>query len=142
LSDVGECSADEFEALAAFVVNNMVMILRVFCAIFSLAVAAAGWYYMFYSRAADKLGAVEDQAINQKRSRLRRIGGFAMFLLAVFLFAGSHSVDEKTSPLAFLVIWITVFILLFVIVVLALVDVRLTARLRRRRLNPPTGMRD
>ena len=67
-----------------------------------------------------------------------RIGGFAMFLLAVFLFAGFHTVDEKGSPLGFLLVWITVFILLFLIVVLAYVDVRLTARLRRRRLNPPS----
>jgi hypothetical protein len=104
---------------------------------FSLIVAVAGWYYMFYSRAAQKLGAVEDQQINVRRSRLRRIGGFAMFLLAVFLFAGFHTVDAKASPLAFMLVWIAVFLLLFVIVVLALVDVRLTGRLRRSRLNPP-----
>jgi UDP-N-acetylmuramyl pentapeptide phosphotransferase/UDP-N-acetylglucosamine-1-phosphate transferase len=106
---------------------------------FSLLVAIAGWYYMFYSRAAEKLGAIEEQQINQKRSRLRRIGGFVMFLLAVFLFAGVHTVDEKSTPVGFLSVWLMVFLLLFLIVVLALVDVRLTARLRRRRhLNPPS----
>ena len=93
---------------------------------------------MFYSRMAEKLAPIEEQQINRRRSRLRRIGGFFMFLLAVFLFAGFHTVDEKGSPLGFLLVWITVFILLFLIVVLALVDVRLTARLRQRRLNPPS----
>jgi len=56
------------------------------------------------------------------------------------MFAGFHTVDEKSSPIAFLLVWVTVFILLFLIVALALIDVRLTARLRRAksRANPPS----
>ena len=65
--------------------------MHAFTSIFSLLVAAAGWYYMFYSRMAEKLAPIEEQQINRRRSRLRRIGGFFMFLLAVFLFAGFHT---------------------------------------------------
>jgi drug/metabolite transporter (DMT)-like permease len=88
--------------------------------VFSLLVAIAGWYYMFYSRAAQNLSAIEDQQVNRKRMRLRRVGGFFMFLLAVFLFAGMHTVDAKGSPAGFLLVWITVFVLLLMIVILAL----------------------
>lgn len=105
--------------------------------IFSLLVAAAGWHYLFYSRAATKLVQVEDQATNLRRARLRRIGGFSMLILGVLFFAGFYSVDAKHSPAAFVAIWICVFALLFLVVFLALIDVRLTARLRRSRTKLP-----
>lgn len=106
--------------------------------IFSLLVGACGWYYLFYSRAARKLEGVEDDATNRRRGRLRRIGGMTMLLLAVFIYAGFYTVDAKHSPAAFLLTWVVVFVLLFLIVLLALVDLRLTARLRRNRTKPPT----
>jgi len=96
-------------------------------------VAAAGWYYMFYSRAVANLSSIEDQAINRRRLRLRRAGGFIMFLLAIALFAGFHSVDSATSAQAFVLVWLSVFILLLVIVLLAMVDLRLTWHLRNNR---------
>jgi len=65
----------------------------------------AGWYYMFYSRAAHRLGAIENNAANLRRIRLRRVNGFIMFLLAVGLFAGVWSVDHLHTPGAFLIIW-------------------------------------
>ena len=99
--------------------------------ILSLLIAVAGWFYMFYSRAAHRLGVIESAPANLRRIRLRRINGFAMFLLAVGLFAGVWSVDPKRTPSLFVFIWVGVFLLLFVVVVLALIDVRLTARLRR-----------
>jgi drug/metabolite transporter (DMT)-like permease len=106
--------------------------------IFSLLVGVAGWYYLFYSRAAEKLGAIENQQVNRHRSRLRRIGGFVMLLLAIATYAGFYTFDPKHAPTAFVFTWISVFVLLFLVVFLALMDVRLTAQLRRKRPIPPT----
>lgn len=105
----------------------------VFSTIFSLLIAAAGWYYMFYSRAAASLNGIEDENLNKRRQRLRQIGGFIMILLAVALYAGFHSVDPTTSAQAFLLIWFGVFVLLFAVLMLAMLDLRLTWRLRHRR---------
>jgi drug/metabolite transporter (DMT)-like permease len=107
--------------------------MHAFTSIFSLLVAAAGWYYMFYSRAASNLTGIEDERLNHRRQRLRQIGGFVMLLLAVALFAGFHTVDAKTSAQAFLLVWMAVFLLLMTIVLLAMVDLRLTWKLRHRR---------
>src|SRR5260221_7699665 len=98
--------------------------MNVLSTIFSLLVAAAGWYYMFYSRGAASLSGLEDQGLNDRRRRLRRIGGFVMFLLAAAFFAGFHTVDANDSAAAFLIVWMGVFLLLFTIVLLALLDLR------------------
>ena len=42
-------------------------------AIFALLVAAAGWYYLFYSKAAIGLRGIEDDRQNRLRVRLRRL---------------------------------------------------------------------
>ena len=105
--------------------------MKVLTAVLSLLAATAGWYYMFYSIAAQKLCGIEEQSINLRRIRLRRTGGFAMFLLAVLMFAGVWSVDERGSPGAYLLIWFGVIALLLFIMILALLDLRLTAKLRR-----------
>ena len=100
--------------------------------IFALLTGAAGWYYLFYSRAAQRLAVIEHQALNNRRIALRRVGGAAMLMLGGFFFAGFAAFDDpQLTPTRFLVIWLTVFALLIVIVVLALVDLRLTRRLRR-----------
>ena len=101
--------------------------------IFSLLVGAAGWYYMFYSRAALKLSGVEGEQRSRLRQRFRQANGFVMLLLAVALYAGFNSVDPATGPHAFVSVWFSVFVLLLIIVLLALVDVRLTWRLRHAR---------
>ena len=106
--------------------------------IFSLLVAAAGWYYMFYSRAALKLSAVEGEQRNRLRQRCRQANGFVMFLLAVALYAGFNTVDPQASAQAFLTVWLCVFVLLLVIVLLALVDLRMTWRLRHHRRRTAT----
>lgn len=111
----------------------------VFSTIFSLLVAAAGWYYMFYSRAVANLSSIEDEAINRRRLRLRRAGGFIMFLLAIALFAGFHSVDSATSAQAFVLVWLSVFVLLLSVLLLAMADLRLTWKLRRNRLGRASG---
>jgi 4-amino-4-deoxy-L-arabinose transferase-like glycosyltransferase len=105
----------------------------VFSTIFSLLVAAAGWYYMFYSRAVANLSGIENESLNRRRQRLRRIGGFVMFVLAIALFAGFHSVDSSTSAQAFVLVWLAVFLLLLTVLLLAMADLRLTWKLRRGR---------
>jgi UDP-N-acetylmuramyl pentapeptide phosphotransferase/UDP-N-acetylglucosamine-1-phosphate transferase len=102
-------------------------------AIFALLVAAAGWYYMFYSKAAHRLAEVEDQRLNQRRIRLRRVCGLAMFLLAICFFTLFWTFDLEQSRLAFALMMLAVMILLAAVLILAMIDVRLTYRLRQRR---------
>jgi UDP-N-acetylmuramyl pentapeptide phosphotransferase/UDP-N-acetylglucosamine-1-phosphate transferase len=98
--------------------------------IFALIVAAAGWFYMFYSRAANRLAAVEDQKINRKRVLLRRVGGFAMVVLGACFYAGYYATDPKQPTRAFATLWFVVLMLMMLIMVLGLIDLRLTRRLR------------
>ena len=91
----------------------------------------AGWYCLFYSRAAQRLGAIEEQTVNRQRVRLRRANGLAMVVLAGLYFAlywmmGDR--DQGAWPL--LIVCLGIFLALFVIVLLALIDVRLTWKLR------------
>src|SRR5688572_31967441 len=69
--------------------------------IFALTVAAAGWYYMFYSQAASRLAGVESETVNRRRVRLRRLNGLMMFLLGIFFFAGFFAVDLDRPTVAF-----------------------------------------
>jgi cytochrome bd-type quinol oxidase subunit 2 len=105
----------------------------VFSTFFSLLVAGVGWYYMFYSRGALGLQGIEEETLNRRRQALRRFGGFVLLLLGVALFAGFHTVDSTTSAQAFVLVWMSVFILLLVVLLLAMADLRLTWKLRRRR---------
>lgn len=89
----------------------------------------AGWYYLFYSQAAVLLGAIEAPALNLRRRRLRRANGVVMLVLAVLLYAGT---DERNTPQSFVLVWLGVLVLFFAFVALAVMDLRLTARLRRR----------
>jgi drug/metabolite transporter (DMT)-like permease len=102
--------------------------------VLSLMIGIAGWYYLFYSRAAEKLAAVESHRLNRLRVWLRRAGGVVLLLLAPVFFAGFHTVDPRDDPQAFVGIWVCVMALLGVNVLLALVDVGLTWKLRRQRL--------
>ena len=101
-------------------------------AIVSLVVAAAGWFYMFYSRAAQHLGEFENDRRNIRRIRLRRVGGFMMFCLAVAFFVGFQPYVWRSDVVA-LIVWMVVMFLLLAIVVLGLIDLRLTWQLRRPR---------
>lgn len=106
--------------------------MRHLAGIFALLTGAAGWFYLFYSRAAHRLHGIEDQRINARRIALRRVGGVAMLLLGGFFFAGFYAFeDPHQTPTAFLAVWLTVFALLAALVVLALIDLRLTRQLRR-----------
>jgi len=106
--------------------------MKFFPAIFSIIIAAAGWYYLFYSPAASRLAGIESNANNSRRQWLRRANGIVLFALAISFFAGFYTVDVDSNPHAFVLVWLTVFALLFTAVVLALLDVRLTAKLRRQ----------
>ena len=107
--------------------------------ILSVLTGVAGWYYLFYSKAADQLADLEDQRLNRRRIRLRRIGGGVMLGLAVGLYVGFYAADERAHPWLFVIVWSAVMILIAMLVVLALLDVRLTYRLRTHRLRAKRG---
>jgi hypothetical protein len=109
--------------------------MRIVADILALLCGLAGWYYLFYSRAATRLAGLEAPRQNALRIGLRRISGVAMFLLGVALLAGTNYVDDQINPRAFLAVWISVLLLLATILLLALADMRLTLRLR----NGPRG---
>jgi drug/metabolite transporter (DMT)-like permease len=108
--------------------------MRYLAGIFALLTGAAGWFYLFYSRGAHGLSGIEDQRLNGRRIALRRVGGLAMLLLGGFFFALFYAFeDPHRQPALFLGVLVAVFLLLIVLVVLAMIDVRLTRRLRRDR---------
>jgi UDP-N-acetylmuramyl pentapeptide phosphotransferase/UDP-N-acetylglucosamine-1-phosphate transferase len=108
-------------------------------AILSLLTGVAGWFYMFYSKAAEGLGHVEEQRINNHRIRLRRVGGAVMLVLAALMYIGWYAVSLDPPTLAAAGVWLAVLVLLALLSVLAMVDMRLTLRLRRRRLVATRG---
>jgi hypothetical protein len=97
-------------------------------ALFALLTGVAGWHYLFFSKAAAHLAGIEAQRLNLRRVRLRRVGGAAMVLLAILFYAGFNTHE---NPQAFVAIWTGVLFMLALIMVLALIDVRLTWRMRR-----------
>jgi hypothetical protein len=107
--------------------------LRIFC----IVVMAAGWYYLFYSRAAERLSNLESRPTNLTRVRLRRIGGFVIMLLGASLYVGFFGVSWEPPTRAFATVWLFVFALLAAAVVLAMADVMLTNKIRRQPPPPP-----
>jgi len=103
---------------------------KAFCAIFSLLIAAAGWYYMFYSQAASRLGSIESANTNSLRVWLRRVNGLLMFMLAVCFFAGFFAVDMERPTRMTAWVWLAVCFLVLALLALGMIDLRLTWRLR------------
>lgn len=101
--------------------------------ILSLLIAAIGWYYMFYSRAAKNLQGIEARQINFKRVLCRRINGGLIMVLGILVFTGS----QNLRPLVFVVVWILAMVFLATSIVLAMVDVRLTWKLAQSRRRGP-----
>ena len=101
-------------------------------AIFSLLVGAVGWYYLFYSQAAKRLETIEDERNNRLRLMLRRVNAIVTLLLAVGIAVGSYKFEPHRDPTEFIVTWSAVMLLLLVFVTLALIDLRLTWKLRRQ----------
>ena len=98
--------------------------------IFSLLVLFAGWYYLFYSSAAHRLSAIEESNVNRYRVRLRRLNGLVMMLLAVIFYAAVRTIAPRTRMLAWALV--SILLLLAAMLLLALIDLQLTRRLRRK----------
>lgn len=110
--------------------------------IFALLVAAAGWFYLFYSRAAERLEGLEAAELNRKRRVIRRVGGVAMCLLGVAFFAGSYTFSPETQQVAFVAVWLVVMLLLVIVTASGLLDLRLTIKLRNARRQRSTDRED
>ncbi len=109
-------------------------------AIFALLVAAIGWYYLFYSRAASRLSSIEEEKSNRLRGLLRRINAILMLVMAVGIALAMYKFNRDETYEQFLLVWLAILLLLIVVIVLGLIDVRLTWKLRQtlRDRNRPT----
>ena len=102
-------------------------------AILCLMIGAAGWYYLFYSRAAQRLGAIEAADANRWRVLLRRLNGLLMLALAGLVYiAAATDIPEKSPSLAAGLLFAIVAVL-GLCVLLAWIDIRMTINLRNRR---------
>jgi hypothetical protein len=106
--------------------------MALFSAVFSFAVAAIGWYYLLFSRAAGWLDGVEAHPDNRLRAALRRCGGACMFLLGVCFFALIRLVNLNSPGAKAAGLLLAVLLLLATMTLLAAADLRLTWKLRRR----------
>ncbi len=97
----------------------------------ALVVGAAGWWYLFYSSGAARLGGFESDQANRSRVRLRRANAMVMLLLAVGVAVGIYGVGAE-RPVTYLAVWGAVMALLIVFMILALLDLRLTWRLKEQ----------
>lgn len=107
--------------------------MHVLAASFAVLVGAAGWFYLFYSRAGSQLGAVEGLPRNRLRTRLRRVGGLSMLALAAVFYTAFRLTPTEpgiAAPRGAGVAWLIVIVLLAVVLALGLVDVLLTKHLR------------
>ena len=96
--------------------------------IFALLVAAAGWYYLLYSQAALRLHGVEDEARNRLRVHLRRVGGVVIMLLAAAFYAMFVMLRRERFVAAGVLVMVVMF-LMGAVIVLGIVDLRLTRKL-------------
>jgi hypothetical protein len=100
--------------------------------ILSLTVAASGWYYLFYSRAAHRLEKLEDRRLNLARIRCRRAAGGLLSIMGILMFIGAQrQAEPEHHPRTYIAIWMGVMALLLVIVILAMIDLRLTLKIRQ-----------
>jgi hypothetical protein len=109
--------------------------------ILALLIAAAGWHYLFHSTAAQRLAGVEEERLNRVRVRLRRAGGVVLLVLGPTFYAGFRTLLPETqfNPATFVGLWLSVLGLMGLMVILALVDVRLTLKLRRHQQRAGAG---
>jgi hypothetical protein len=101
-------------------------------AILALLVAAAGWYYAFYSSAAGKLSGIERPSANRLRVRLRRINGCLMIVLGALFFILASALEQKWRPLTIGWLTLSVLVLLLPIAALVMIDLSLTRRMREK----------
>ena len=107
------------------------MIMEVLAGILALLIAAAGWYYLFYSRAAQNLSAIEGNESNRRRVFLRRTNGFLMCALAVVFYIGVAALARSDLKL-FVWMMFAVLALMAALLVFGLIDLRLTHALRKQ----------
>ena len=98
-----------------------------------LIVAATGWHYLFYSRAVKVLEDLETRELHLRRVLCRRINGGLFIVLGVLTFCGTQSL----RPALFVFVWLAVMAILALIIVLAIVDLRLTSKLARSQPGGP-----
>ena len=106
-------------------------ITRALPGILAMLVGVAGWFYLFYSRAAANLSSIEDTKLNARRTNLRRIGAVVMLTLSILIAVGSYGFNPEHPTAQFFILWLVVIALLVMMMILGLIDVRLTYRLRR-----------
>ena len=109
----------------------MTYAMRALPAIFALLVGAIGWYYLFFSKAASRLGSVEEQRANRLRGLLRRINAILMLLIALGIALATYKFERQGFENEFILTWSAVMLVLLLVVILGLIDVRLTWKLRR-----------
>ena len=107
----------------------------VVAAILALLVGIAGWFYLFYSKAAHRLAGVEESATNRRRRLLRRVNGAVLLVVAVLFYVG-FTINPDLQRLPFVCVWSAVLVLLLVVLALAVIDMRWTAGIRRRLRRP------
>jgi uncharacterized membrane protein len=105
---------------------------RALPAIFALIVGAVGWYYLFYSRSASGLSAIEAGPQNRLRSVLRRVNAIVMLLIAAGIAVAFTWYDRSGQERQFVLMSMAILLLLVVLVVLGLIDLRLTWKLRQQ----------
>lgn len=108
-------------------------------AILALLTGIAGWYYLFYSRGVQTPSGLADPHLAARRIFLRKVGGGIMLLLGIGLYLGFWAADEASHPVWFIVIWVAVLVLMAALIVLALIDIQLTVRIRRQQLKRNRG---
>lgn len=108
-------------------------------AILALLTGIAGWYYLFYARGVQKPPGLVDPRLTARRMVLRKVGGGIMLLLGIGLYLGFWAADDASHPFWFVAVWVAVLVLMAALIVLALIDIRLTVRIRRQQLKRNRG---
>jgi hypothetical protein len=106
--------------------------------ILAFLIAAAGWFYLFNAHNAGRLVVIEDVRMNHRRIALRKAGGGTLFALAIVFYCGLHLADPVHHALLFVCLWLGVFLLVGCIMILALVDLRMTRRMRADKFHKPS----
>src|SRR5437867_2245308 len=100
--------------------------MRTLPAIFALLVGAVGWYYLFYSKAATRLGGIEEQRANRLRGLLRRINAILMLSIALGIALIMYKFNTEQTKAEGAIALLAVLLLTLAMVILGLIDVRLT----------------
>lgn len=108
-------------------------------AIFCTFILAAGWFYLTQSRGVERLSELESPRRNAARRKARRMGAWAMILLAASLFWIMFEVPRRDAISArrFTAAVLLLGFSLITMILCAMVDVYLTLRMRQSNRPPP-----